>query len=310
VRKADARGILRCKVFFYLYFVSLPILLRQIGGVEFLFRRARSNFISADYSSPMFSIAEAIMYVTPVLFTLFVEQQRRLGVETLSKRKLYILYFTLLILSNPFANARQTTMLVLFPLIYRFIYQNYLRAAFFLYMLLFSSFFLANIVNRQTGTINGISFESPSRLGDYDAFGQLMNTLQFIDVNGINYLSQLIGSIFFFVPRKFWGSKPIDSGSLIANFNGLSFQNLSCPWMAEVILNFGIIGVFVFTIILSIWLKRMNSSYDLDFMFGAFISSMLFIILRGSLLQATGKLVYGLFFIFVISKLCLSESRK
>jgi hypothetical protein len=177
-------------------------------------------------------------------------------------------------------------------------------------MLLFSSFFLANIVNRQTGTINGISFESPSRLGDYDAFGQLMNTLQFIDVNGINYLSQLIGSIFFFVPRKFWGSKPIDSGSLIANFNGLSFQNLSCPWMAEVILNFGIIGVFVFTIILSIWLKRMNSSYDLDFMFGAFISSMLFIILRGSLLQATGKLVYGLFFIFVISKLCLSESRK
>jgi hypothetical protein len=260
-----------------------------------------------DYSSPIFSISEAILYVTPVLLVLLIHQQELMNTQILSKQKLYILYFTLLILSNPFANARQTTILLLFPIVYRLIYRHYRLTIFFTYTLLFSSFFLAKIVNRQTGVINAPYFYPPSRLGDYDAFGQLMNTLEYIDAEGISYLKQISGSILFFIPRNFWESKPSDSGVLIANFKGFSFQNLSCPWIAEAILNFGFWGLFAISIFFGIFLKQSHFSGDSNYMIGAFISSMEFIVLRGSLLQATGKLVFGLFLIFVFSRLCLSR---
>jgi hypothetical protein len=310
VQKFDANGIQRFKKAFYFYYLCIPFLLVQLGGIDFLFRRTRSSLISADYSSPLYSMAEALLYVTPVLLTLFVEQQRRLGIAILTKYKLYFLYGTLLILSNPFANARQTTILILFPFIYKLIHANYHRLMIFLYSLLFSSFFLANVVDRQTGKLNGLFFEPPSRLGDYDAFGQLMNTLEFIDIDGISFLKQFTGSVFFFIPRSFWNSKPVDSGVLIADFNGLAFQNLSCPWIAEAILNFGILGFFVVSIFMSLWLKRLDPKSESNYVLSAFVSSMLFILLRGSLLQATGKLAYGMLFIFVISRLCLPKQKK
>lgn len=310
MRKIDAIGIKRFTKFFYIYYLSFPILLDQIGGLKFLFRRTRSSLISADYSSPLFSISEALLYVTPVLLTLFVEQQKILGIEILAKYKRYLLYATLLILSNPFANARQTTILLVFPFIYKFIHKNYHRTMFFFITLLFSSFFLANIVNRHSGNLNGLYFEPPSRLGDYDAFGQLMNTLEFVDINGISFLKQFIGSVFFFIPRSFWNSKPVDSGVLIAEYHGFAFQNLSCPWIAELILNVGVIGVFAVAIFMSLWLKRLDPDKDLNYVSSAFLSGMLFILLRGSLLQATGKFVYGLLLIFTISKLCLPKRKE
>jgi hypothetical protein len=77
--------------------------------------------------------------------------------------------------------------------------------------------------------------------GHFDAF---QNFVRIIDLNFHTYGYQLLGVIFFFVPRAIWPSKPEGSGFLLAEKAYLSFNNISMPLVSEFYLDFSYIGIF------------------------------------------------------------------
>jgi hypothetical protein len=81
--------------------------------------------------------------------------------------------------------------------------------------------------------------------GDYDAFQQIANTVMFVSNDGITYGHQLLGALFFWMPRAFWPDKPVGSGQLVAEHLGYKFTNLSSPLWAESYINAGLVGVVV-----------------------------------------------------------------
>jgi hypothetical protein len=283
------------------YLFIFPLLIISLGGLEFILRKVRFGQSQSDLSRPIIAISEAILYVTAIVLFLTFQQ----GSEFWKKRhkwKRNFLTLLILILSNPLANARQTTILLLLPLAYPFLTKRIRNRTFVSYGYLLFTFYLPSPIDRYTGKFQGMSFKSPSKMGDFDAFGQLMNTLQHVDLNGLKILEQLLGSALFFVPRTIWSAKPIDSGVLIAKSRNLDFNNLSCPWLAESYLNLGIFGVIVASIAIVLFLAKASSLNQFNYVLSGFLSSVLFIALRGSLLQATGKVFFGLFLIHFLSR--------
>ena len=95
------------------------------------------------------------------------------------------------------------------------------------------------------GTISG-AFESLH----YDAFSNVLATLEYVEINGISFGYQLLGVILFFIPRSIWVSKPTSTGELIGeylmNTTPRDYSNLSNAIVSEGYINLGIIGVVLF----------------------------------------------------------------
>jgi len=67
----------------------------------------------------------------------------------------------------------------------------------------------------------------------YDAYVNLLATIEYVSTEGLFFGGQVIGTLFFFIPRAFWTSKPLSSGELIGNYlierHDFYFNNLSNP---------------------------------------------------------------------------------
>ena len=130
---------------------------------------------------------------------------------------------------------------------------------------------------------------------DYDSFWQIANAYAYAQDGLVEPLRQFLGSALFWVPRSVWASKPTDTGVELANYRGYSFDNLSAPLWAEALVNGGIIAV-VFTFLVAGYVTlRLDHRIAPAFtgggvwlIVGAIFPVYTTILLRGSLLQATG----------------------
>jgi hypothetical protein len=129
--------------------------------------------------------------------------------------------------------------------------------------------------------------------GDFDAFGQLTNTLMYLQAKGTTDGQQLLGVVFFWVPRDVWSSKPVDTGILLANFRGYSFTNLSAPLQAELLINGSWIALIAGMFALGWFARRADVQIQNALalsrspgVLGCILPGYMFLILRGSLLQA------------------------
>lgn len=128
---------------------------------------------------------------------------------------------------------------------------------------------------------------------DYDTTAQLHNAIRIVDEGGVTFLQQPLGAGLFWVPRTIWPGKPVDTGIYLAAARDYDFQNLSAPLWAEFYLIAGWASVVVGFVALGWLFVRLDrrttylllrgSAYPLGASFMAFY---LFILLRGSLLQA------------------------
>lgn len=132
---------------------------------------------------------------------------------------------------------------------------------------------------------------------DYDAFWQIANAYAYAHDGYVQPLRQLAGSLLFWVPRVIWPSKPVDTSILLAQYRGYQFDNLSAPLWAEALVNGGVVGVVLTFVLLGYFLRRFDARLPGAFRLGGFwgIAGAIFpvymtILLRGSLLQATGSL--------------------
>lgn len=149
-------------------------------------------------------------------------------------------------------------------------------------------------------TDNAVQAEDPLKSmtgGDFDAFAQLVNTLEFVQANGVPWGKQLLGVLFFWIPRSIWQDKPIDTGTLLANFKGYGFGNLSAPIWSELFINGGWVGLVVGMFFLGYLFRsfdkraeRILSVSSSPPLLGCILPFYLLIVLRGSLLAAMAYL--------------------
>jgi oligosaccharide repeat unit polymerase len=139
---------------------------------------------------------------------------------------------------------------------------------------------------------------------DYDSMVQVGNSWRFVDAYGLDIGRQMSGVIGFFIPRSVWPDKPIDTGSVLARFINYPNENLSAPLWGEFYVNFGIVGVIAGFAVLGFCANKATRLYlqslrvaaihgvvNLTAFMYPVLAVYFVLILRGSLLQAMGKLV-------------------
>ncbi len=170
--------------------------------------------------------------------------------------------------------------------------------------LFFGSMFvfpLADYFRRSDRTFGSVG-TSAWLTGDFDALQITGAGIQWFQENGAVWGHQLLGAMFPVIPRSIWTGKPIDTGIMIAQFNGMKFDNISGPWVSEGIINFGFLGVLIFPFMIGYLFRIVKFRSELfpdDFgtILNAFLVGYLPILMRGSLIQASGAA--GIFTIYV-----------
>ena len=127
--------------------------------------------------------------------------------------------------------------------------------------------------------------------GHYDAYTMFMLIQEYVAAHHLSYGMQLLGVVFFWVPRVLWPGKPLGSGRTAAEFFGWEFTNLSCPLPAEGFVNFGVIGVVLFAVILSKAVKKLDDTFwegknEIIKVVYPFLVPFFFFMMRGDLLSS------------------------
>jgi hypothetical protein len=139
---------------------------------------------------------------------------------------------------------------------------------------------------------------------DYDSLVQVGNSWALVQSYGLDVGRQMSGVVAFFVPRSIWPDKPIDTGSVLARYINYPNENLSAPLWGEFYVNFGILGVLLgfglagflaqkatSRYLLALSRTAMSHAINLSVFMYPVLAVYFVLILRGSLLQAMGKLV-------------------
>ncbi len=286
-----------------LYIALLPVVVNSLGGIAFLLRRTRYGLNTSSLTPASQAIFESVLLVPPLicLLTLFYFGNK---FEKPRKTVISLLVVWIIFLSNPLANARQVTLFLLLPIIFVLLKDKRIVTNCFFLIFPFFLVYSANLVDRFTGQVNPVRFNVLSRQGDFDSFAQFANGIRLVDNDIFPYFQQILGPVLFFVPRSIWDSKPRDTGLEVANQLGLTFQNLSAPWMLEAYSNARLVGLIVTAVFLGFFLSKhdMVSPRNLrSWLLGSILVGVLFIVLRGSLLQASGRVIFSIAIVYYIT---------
>jgi hypothetical protein len=218
----------------------------------------------------------------------------------------------LLIVVNPISSARYSLGTVLFALaVYAGAMTNIRRVRITLVAAIVGLIFLFPLADAFRSPAvnlarNGFFGEYKSN-PDYDAFWQIANAYSYVLDGLVQVLRQAFGSVFFWVPRAIWADKPVDTSILLANYRGYSFTNLSAPLWAEFLVNGGIPMLVIGFVLTGYFLRAMDirllpafSAAGYWAIVGAIFPVYMTILLRGSLLQATGAVAIALLCLLVV----------
>jgi len=128
--------------------------------------------------------------------------------------------------------------------------------------------------------------------GHFDAYQHFVRCIQ-ADI--VTYGSQLTGALLFFVPRAIWDEKPVGSGAELAAQLNLSYSNIAFPYIAEGYINFGVVGLILFMVIIGViignfdrvaWEIKHRNKESLFLYYYYFLFGMVFFIMRGDLMSS------------------------
>jgi hypothetical protein len=128
---------------------------------------------------------------------------------------------------------------------------------------------------------------------DYDAAVEVAATAQYVQVEGLSYGQDLAGDVLFWVPRRFWTSKPIGTGYTLGYFFGTATPNVAAPLWAEGFIDFGWVGVIIFLLTLGLVSALLDrgttpnyGTLELRSLILPLLAGYSFIFLRGPILPA------------------------
>ncbi|SDN66005.1 hypothetical protein [Actinacidiphila guanduensis] len=216
------------------------------------------------------------------------------------------------IVNNPVSNPRYWFLTVVFAILFTafprspVVYRTALVTGVVAALLLFP--FLDRFRYDSGGyhPVQSTSVLEPLTLKDYDQIGMFANTLTYVESGaGHSDGRQLAADVFFFVPRSVWHGKPEDSGVVVGRWMGMTNTNLSSPLWAELWLDFGPLGMTAAFLLIGHAAARTDTRYarrtsstarsgSLAAVVVPLIAGYSFILLRGPLLQAAGRIGIGL----------------
>lgn len=212
-----------------------------------------------------------------------------------------VLFLLLLLTCFPTGMARNATAAFYIPLLLLFVpvFKN---------KHVFVSFMLASVLIVFPFLNNFRRFNSDSKLSiglNYDMFTDMhfdayLTFVRIINLDLITYGRQLLGVIFFFIPRSLWHSKPESSGYLHADALHMYFKNLACTFLAEGYINFGLFGVFLFLFFIAWFTAYLDKAYFLFKKAESFFNVIYILILGMFLFVLRGDLMNGYSFTFGI----------
>ena len=222
------------------------------------------------------------------------------------KRIQLLLLLIMLISLFPTALARNAAAMYWLPVLF-YIFSFMRREKVFVLIMLFGILILFPLLDNfryWNGDFSSISlsFDFLNEM-HFDASQNFMVVLK----QGIvTWGNQLIGVFLFWFPRSLWSSKPIGSGAFVAEQHS-DFTNISMPFWAEGYLNFGYVGIAVFTFLLAWFCSYFDNRYwesrekspRIKPYYLLLISSLLFI-LRGDLMSSVAYTLATLFDIYIV----------
>jgi hypothetical protein len=151
--------------------------------------------------------------------------------------------------------------------------------------------------------------------GHFDTY---QNFALILNYEIITYGNQFLGVLFFWIPRTVWSTKPMGSGSFLAERLDFSFTNVSANFFAEGFINFGLLGIFLFIILISFVTARADGIFWKNFK-QAFESTrdliylislgFIFFILRGDLLSSIAYFIGFLTAVYLVSIVTFSKNK-
>ena len=297
---------------------------------------SNSVYVIKDESTSSLLLKKKFLFFIPlagIVIALKYLQTR----NKINRNTVFILFFLILFLillvffKNTFTEKRNTLGPIYISLIYLF-FPKLLNsnAKFFLFMFLAMVvvFPLSSTLTHIDASLEQI-FAEPELIYDsflrfgsisgafeslhYDAFANIMATVEYVKLYGLSWGYQLLGVCLFFIPRSLWLTKPLSTGELIGNYlfdtTPRNFTNLSNPVVSEGFINFGLIGIVALAILLAffmikfiVWLK----TNDCLKQFIAFYFAVhLMFLLRGDLTNGFSYFIGPLVSILLLPKLLI-----
>ncbi|WP_298901096.1 O-antigen polysaccharide polymerase Wzy [uncultured Psychroserpens sp.] len=144
----------------------------------------------------------------------------------------------------------------------------------------------------------------------YDAFANVMATVDYTVKHGFSFGYQLLSGLLFFVPRSLWASKPYSTGELIGDYviedYGFEYSNLSNPVVAEGYINFGFFGVILLSFFLAFFIVKfmywLKSDDPFKRIMAFYFAVHLIFLLRGDFTNGFSYFIGTLIGIMVIPK--------
>ena len=271
-----------------------------LGGIVLTLKHLQmTNKIN---SNTFFVVLSLVIFIVLLFFfkNIFTEKRNTLGPIYIA---LIYLFFPKLLNSNAkFFLFMFLSMVIIFPLSSTLTHIDAsLEQIFVKPSLIYESFL-------RFGTISG-AFESLH----YDAFSNIMATVEYVKLNGLSWGYQLLGVCLFFVPRSLWTTKPLSTGELIGNHlfdtTPRNFTNLSNSVVSEGFINFGFIGIVVLAIVLAYFIIKFiiwHRSEDCLKQFIAFYFAVhLMFLLRGDLTNGFSYFIGPLLSVVFLPKLLI-----
>lgn len=239
------------------------------------------------------------------------------------------LIFGLLLLwfKNPLVEKRNALGPLYICILFLFIpklFNTNIKTLFFLFFTMIVAFPLSAILTHSESSFKEI-VENPSVLLDhmkgggiasafntlnYDAFSNIMATMDYVQYNGFSLGNQLLSAYLFFVPRGFWEEKPISTGQLVGEHlidtYDFTYSNLSNPLVSEGYINFGIFGVILGAVMLSFVLVKaiawLQSEDYLKRIMAFYLAIHLIFLLRGDFTNGFSYYIGALIGVIAIPK--------
>lgn len=274
--------------------------------LQLVFRGSFDSEFSYENANPLTSILYKLALLIPGF--IFI----RYYINGFKFKSFLFLFFTILC-AFPLAIPRFLVAYIYFPILLCLFPK--LRNSFFICStIFFSMIFIFPFLNQfryfdSETKIKLIPSVDSFNEGHFDAF---QNFLEVVRLSYITYFEQLLGVFLFFIPRSLWDGKPYGSGYQLALDNFYIFNNISMPFIGEGFVNFGIIGIAFFSIIIGLIMKKIDTYYLSDFFLskniflaylGIFLCPALFFMFRGDLLSSFSNLLAGLISFYIVKKL-------
>ncbi|MFT5891921.1 MAG: hypothetical protein ACI9Y7_002028 [Dokdonia sp.] len=320
----------------------MPILIVVIAMVTLLVFFASYTFVSdelnrpawrrSDFSVFVFLIWKKVFFLLPfagiILCFQYFKKEKKKAINLITICAVFLFLGLLLLwFKNPLVEKRNALGPLYISLIFLVVpklFNTNIKTLFFLFFTMIVAFPLSAILTHSEASfqeilenpmivfehMKGGGIASAFNTLNYDAFSNIMATMDYVKEYGFSLGHQLLSAFLFFVPRGIWEGKPISTGELVGDHlieaYNFSYSNLSNPLVSEGYINFGIIGVIIMPILLAIVLVRaiawLKSEDYLKKMMAFYLAIHLIFLLRGDFTNGYTYYVGALIGVILIPK--------